>query len=894
MAETGGGSGEKVGGIYYEVDLDTKKLIEAQKNVDAALQNVSVKMTETAKAASAYAHQAGIASKYTKELEAEAKKLGMTAGQLSNAMRILPAQFTDIAVSLASGQNPMMVFLQQGGQLKDMFGSVGAASRALAGYVAGLVNPFTVAAAAAGVVIYTMLQGGEETLAFRRALELTGNQSGVTADQLLFLAESMDNMAGVTQAKASEALGIFANLGIRGKDQLEKFTKSAINLEKAGGPSIEATAKAFAELGKAPLAASIKLNESTNFLTKSTYEQIKALEDSGRKTEAARVAQDAYSNTLDERTPKILENLGYIQRAWRGIVGITKEAGEEILDIGRDKSREQKLKDLKDGYEYQKGANPIAARSLLSQIQNIENEINQEQRNLDKKVSESEAVRLKIDRDKAREKYADKFASNSEKAKKEIDTARKEGVLTPELEAKIKAQYQSKFSSGEYMQGLASKSETDPLKKIEEETKQLIEKNKKLLADGSISREQAAQAEVLIEQKKQNQIAEIEEKRLSESNAIRISLMKDGEAKIEATRIEALRRIAVEEEKSVITSEQAALRRVKAESDAAKERLRIIGAVNPVEALRLEYEAKLQIVRDYESLMAKAGVDSTEQAQAAKTAITSQYELQRTALAEQSFRSQGEAQMFLMNSLNALSQTATSSIMGLINGTMSAKDAMRGLANTVLNEAVSSLVRIGMQQVKNALLADTIAAADKARAVTNGAAYAASVDAQVAGMSALAAQNAYAATAAIPIIGPDLAPAAAKTAATAAALIGAPAVSTAPLAGGRLYGGAVSSDKMYRVNENGRPEMFTASNGRQYMMPNTRGEVTPANEIGGGNVQFSVSIVNNYSSAGVSVNQRDDGRMVEITINEIASQISNNSGPVWTAMRGATNIEGRM
>lgn len=286
-------------------------------------------------------------------------------------------------------------------------------------------------------------------------------------------------------------------------------------------------------------------------------------------------------------------------------------------------------------------------------------------------------------------------------------------------------------------------------------------------------------------------------------------------------------------------------------------------AVNPVDALRQEYQAKLEIVTQYEQMMAKAGVDATTQGQITRTQIESEYQLQRTALAERSFRSQSDANAFLMNSINAFSQTATSSIVGLINGTASATDVMRNLANVILNEAVSSLVQIGIQQVKNAFLGNTLAAADAARKAANGAVYAASVAAQVTGMSAMAAQNAFAATAAIPIIGPGLAPAAAAAAGAASAGIGAAALATAPLAGARQYGGPASAGSMYRVNETGAPEMFTAGNGNQYMMPTKSGKVTAADKVGGGGIVVSVSVDASGSSAqGNSTQATQLGNMI--------------------------------
>ncbi|WP_039052218.1 phage tail length tape measure family protein, partial [Bordetella avium] len=110
-------------------------------------------------------------------------QVGASAKQLAAATRGLPAQFTDIAVSLQAGQRPLTVLLQQGGQLKDMFGGVGPAARAMGGYIAGLVNPFTLSAAAVGLLGAAYLKGSAEAQAFNRTLVEKGGGRGVTASQ---------------------------------------------------------------------------------------------------------------------------------------------------------------------------------------------------------------------------------------------------------------------------------------------------------------------------------------------------------------------------------------------------------------------------------------------------------------------------------------------------------------------------------------------------------------------------------------------------------------------------------------------------------------------------------------------------------------------------------------
>lgn len=343
-----------------------------------------------------------------------------------------------------------------------------------------------------------------------------------------------------------------------------------------------------------------------------------------------------------------------------------------------------------------------------------------------------------------------------------------------------------------------------------------------------------------------------------------------------------------EAEQRRLDIEESGRREAEARQRAAELEYQITKAVNPVDALRQEYEAKLAIVEQYEQMMALAGVNAVEQGQIARTEITRSYEAQRLALAEQSFRSQSDSNAFLIDSINALATSASGAIVGLINGTMTASDAMRGLANVVLNEAVNSLVQIGVQQIKNSLLGKTLATADQARKTAQGAIYAASVGAQVAGMTALAAQNAFAATAAIPVVGPGLAPAAAAAAGAAAAAIGAPAVATAPLAGARQYGGPVDAGRLYRVNEGGAPEMFMGSAGQQYMLPTKSGRVIPADQAGRG--QGGWTIVINNAPAGTTASVDEQSRTVEIAVAAVASQISSNSGPVWSAMRSATTV----
>ncbi len=275
------------------------------------------------------------------------EKYTMSAKAQAAALRGVPAQFTDIVVSLQGGQAPLTVLLQQGGQLKDMFGGIGPAAKALGGYVAGIINPFTAAAAAAGVLALAYHQGSQEQDAFRQALITTGNAAGLTTSQMAGMAKSVASTVGTT-GQAADALAKLAATGKIPADQFEQIARAAVTMNKATGKAIEDTVAEFAAIAEDPTKAIAKLNESYNFLTASTYQQIKALQDEGDMTGAQALAWDTLSQATESRGKELVENLGYIESAWKSVAERAKEAWDAALDIGREDTLIQKLSKLQE------------------------------------------------------------------------------------------------------------------------------------------------------------------------------------------------------------------------------------------------------------------------------------------------------------------------------------------------------------------------------------------------------------------------------------------------------------------------------------------------------------------------------------------------------------------
>lgn len=442
-------------------DAGQSSFLESLRSQTQALGKTKAELLELQAAQLGVASQAAPYIAKLRETEAGMGRVGMTAAQTAQAMRMVPAQFTDIVVSLQAGQAPLTVLLQQGGQLKDMFGGAGAAARGMAGYVVGLVNPFTVAAAAVGTLGLAYYQGSRESDAFRKALVLSGNQAGTTVDELNAMARAIASTSG-TQGAAAAGLAEMARYSKVASDQLKDFTAIALQWEKTTGQAVSETAKQFADLAKDPLQASLALNEQMNYLTASIYDQIKALEKQGKTAEAAAVAQKAYADAMKTGADELTQNLGHIERAVQIVTGGAKKMWDAILGVGRQTSpTDQAAKHLET--LQQKLNNKLAQGPLNGQttesynkgLEIIKKEIQQASDFLafagaaGKSIAETQAANKEyVDAMEDFDKLAGQFATKDVKRKQELTIAqntynksveetKRAYANTPELASKL-------------------------------------------------------------------------------------------------------------------------------------------------------------------------------------------------------------------------------------------------------------------------------------------------------------------------------------------------------------------------------------------------------------------------------------------------------------------------
>ncbi|HBX9998170.1 phage tail length tape measure family protein [Klebsiella variicola] len=130
--------------------------------------------------------------------QAQLGKTSQSAAQTANAMRMIPAQMTDIVVGLSTGQSPFMVLMQQGGQLKDMFGGIGPAIKGVGTYVMGLVNPYSVAAASVGLLTYAVYQNRQEIDAATKTATSSLGANGDAAERLALNMVAISDKTGQT------------------------------------------------------------------------------------------------------------------------------------------------------------------------------------------------------------------------------------------------------------------------------------------------------------------------------------------------------------------------------------------------------------------------------------------------------------------------------------------------------------------------------------------------------------------------------------------------------------------------------------------------------------------------------------------------------------------------
>lgn len=237
---------------------------------------------------------------------------------------------------------PNTDLLQRASQVKDTLDLTIPAARTVGAIFGSWALPLSGAAAGVGMLSAAYMGGAEESREYARTLIKTGDAAGLSAEQMQDMARRISSVAG-TQSQAAQAINLLALNTAVSSDGMERAARTAVVWNQATGTAIAETVGAFGEIANAPLAATVKLNEGMNFLTASTYEQIRSLMEQGRVAEAADIAQQAYADALMDRAPKLEQQLGGLERAWTSIKSAAMGAWDAMANLGRDQTLEEKI-----------------------------------------------------------------------------------------------------------------------------------------------------------------------------------------------------------------------------------------------------------------------------------------------------------------------------------------------------------------------------------------------------------------------------------------------------------------------------------------------------------------------------------------------------------------------
>ncbi|MGC8426693.1 tape measure protein [Mixta calida] len=301
------------------------------------------------------------------------------------------------------------------------------------------------------------------------------------------------------------------------------------------------------------------------------------------------------------------------------------------------------------------------------------------------------------------------------------------------------------------------------------------------------------------------------------------------------------------------------------------------GQASPVAAADNTYQQQMAQLDQYVQLYPQ----KIAEAEAVRNAIEQQYRQQRLDAMWQEWAQQSEVNQLAANAFDALGNNASSALSGILTGTESAGDAMRGLANSVVNQLLNSFVQMGIEWAKSAILGAT----------TQQTAIAATTAAQTAAVATQTAVSTTAAATTAAAWTPAAILSSIASMGTAAAIgLGAVAgVIGANLLGKRKNGGPVSAGGLYQVGESGLPEIYQASNGKQYMIPGDNGSVISNKDMQGGGAASVVINVQNYSGATVDAQASSDGNG-GVTIDMIVADL-NNGGPVSQGIVSNFNVK---
>lgn len=815
--------GENLGGVYIEIEADVAKLLTGQQQANKALDNIGDNAQKTS----------GQFKKLDTQLNATSKV--MSSG-LKGSVQQAGYQIQDFIVQVQGGQSALVAFSQQGSQLAGAFGPGGA-------IVGALIALGTVVA---GTLI-SSLNGGKSAMdALKDAAERMNDVISISTQGIAALSDKYANLARVNATAATllrNQAAIEYNQAISkipkaigdAADSFLSFGDKAISAFGGGYASIDGFNDRLKSLNittddyKSAMNQAYGAGQAFSATANSIGNTVGAVASRlGISEEAAFGLTKQLADLSDNPSPQALQTLAL---RIGDMISSSKNAKPELVELYN------KIVDLSTGASQAAFNFEMLKKSTDNLTAGQKSLIQQYERNLALSKLQG-AARAKLAAQYAAEDAG--FSKDDPHTKRMMDDA---AATYTNLDSHKKLTAEQK--KGE--------SQAERNAKVVEEYSQKA----KLAADSTseLSREQAILA---AKQKLTNatpqQVAQVErdaaaawdtanalkaqaaaQKLLPETreNASYQQDMKDLKTALDGKRITQQQYDQTSEQ--LEAQHQANLAKIRSQQ-VVNPTQQALAEVDPVQQLTNQHAQELALIQQFE----QEGVLAHENALALKNAADRQYEQQRIAAQWEILSQQSLGYNMLTSAVDAFSGNASNAITGLLTGTMSAQEAMRSLGNTILNSVINSIVQVGVEALKNYILGQTLGAASVATSV-GLAATTASAWAPAAAMASLAS------------FGANAGPAAAGISSTVGLASG------LALAGARYNGGPVSAGGLYQVGEKGKPEIYQASTGKQYMIPGDNGKVISNKDMqSGGGISVQVNVINQSTGATV---QSADGYM---------------------------------
>lgn len=858
---------EEVGSIVYQVEMEIDPLLQGGRAANRAIGQLDSTASTAGKTFKTLDTQLSSTARSVNAASGSTKRLGGSFQQIGY-------QIQDFVVQVQGGQSAMVAFGQQGSQLAGAFGPGGAILGAVIALASALAGPLLASLGSSSNKMADLEKAAESlnkivVINSQGVAALSNDYARLAATNAALATQLRDAAVARYAAEVENARKAVSNIAEEQTSWWRSLSGGVASVTAAGNAldTLSVTTDNFKEAINQAEGAGTAFRSSTQTLLstvammadkfdiseQSAFTLVKQLNELAKNPTSDNVTKISQSiagmkSTTDEGRLALVNFRDELTKAGASAAQAEQAVKDLEASIGRMKTEAQaaNFDSLTKGLNQQliglKQGKQAAIEYAIAQ-QDLTKDQKDEVVALSRQVAVAEAA---AEAKKKAEGQSRKLASTSESVAQKLSKLKKQAELaansTEELsreQAMLRAgqslgkgatanqiQQARDFAAATWDTAAAIKAR-NAIPELKESADYTAQKSQLEMLKGA----KDASGKLLISQEQYNAASE----KLEKDHQINLAKIKAGQA---------------------VTPMQEAR-----------------GGVDPVQALANEHAKKLALIQQFET---QKGV-ITANGLALMNAANMVYEKARTDAQWALFTQQSVGMEALGAAVDSFGQGASSALSGVITGTQSASDAMRGLADTVLSSVIQTFVEMGLQQAKSAIMGasvqqSAIAATTATQVGALGTTTAASVTSAGTTMAAwlpaalVASVGSFGAAA---IIG-------------GAALVGAFALSKT-LSGKRKNGGPVSAGSMYQVGEGGMPEIYQASNGSQYMIPGDNGKVISNKDMqgSGGGINVSVNITNtNGSFVDHQVNSDGNGGLsMEIFIADM-----DNGGPMSQAI----------